>query len=206
MICLASASPRRKALLEQIGVSVTAVMPCDIDETIHAGEQACAYVERMAREKAETACSRVSDQIVLAADTVVVCSDRVLGKPADREQALSTLRLLSGNQHTVMTAVAVRLGSRQRLIRVDTRVHFRKIEEAEMSAYWDTGEPADKAGSYAIQGLGAVFVERIDGSYSAVVGLPLMETAAVLAEFGVSCWQSVAPHRANGNNWNGTSR
>ncbi|SDS88990.1 septum formation protein [Halopseudomonas xinjiangensis] len=205
MICLASASPRRKALLEQIGVPVT-VMPCDIDETVQAGEEASVYVERMAREKAEAACSRVSDQVVVAADTVVVCGDRVLGKPADREQALATLRLLSGNQHRVMTAVAVRLGQRHRLIRVDTRVHFRTLGEAEMSAYWDTGEPADKAGSYAIQGRGAVFVERIDGSYSAVVGLPLMETAAVLAGFGVSCWQSVAQNLASGDHRNGTSR
>ncbi|UAW97890.1 septum formation inhibitor Maf [Halopseudomonas nanhaiensis] len=188
MICLASASPRRKALLEQIGVSAT-VMPCDIDETVHAGEPAEVYVERMAREKAAAACSRAVGQVILAADTVVVCAGHILGKPADRAEALATLRVLSGNEHQVMTAVAVRLQQRERVIRVDTRVRFRQLTDAEMSAYWNTGEPADKAGSYAIQGLGAVFVERIEGSYSAVVGLPLLETAAVLAEFGVSCWQ-----------------
>lgn len=188
MICLASASPRRKALLEQIGVSAM-VMPCDIDETVHAGEPAAVYVERMAREKAAAASSRAGGRVILAADTVVVCQGRILGKPADRAEALATLGTLSGSEHQVMTAVAVRLEQRERIIRVDTRVRFRQLTEAEISAYWDTGEPADKAGSYAIQGLGAVFVERIEGSYSAVVGLPLMETAAVLAEFGVSCWQ-----------------
>lgn len=188
MICLASASPRRKALLEQIGVPVR-VLPCDIDETVRHGEPASAYVERMAREKAAAASGLVEKEVILAADTVVVCNERVLGKPASREEALATLGLLSGNQHQVMTAVAVRLGTHERVIRVDTQVRFRRLGQSEISAYWDTGEPADKAGSYAIQGLGAVFVERIEGSYSAVVGLPLMETAALLAEFGVSCWE-----------------
>lgn len=188
MICLASASPRRKQLLEQIGVPVQ-VLPCDIDESVHSGEAPAAYVERMAREKAQAAAIQRPGQVILAADTVVVWREQVLGKPASREQALETLARLSGDEHTVMTAVAVRQGQRERLVRVDTRVRFRTLGQAEMIAYWETGEPADKAGSYGIQGLGAVFVEHIQGSYSAVVGLPLMESAALLGEFGVACWQ-----------------
>lgn len=128
--------------------------------------------------------------VVLAADTAVVLGDRILGKPGDRQQGLAMLRALSGREHQVMTAVAVAQGEDIRLELVSTRVRFRPLQEAEIKAYWDTGEPADKAGGYGIQGLGAVFVEHLAGSYSAVVGLPLMETARLLAGFGVPCWQS----------------
>ena len=127
--------------------------------------------------------------VVLAADTAVVVDGRILGKPADRAQALDMLRLLSAREHEVMTAVAVARGAEVQLELVTTQVRFRTLSEAEMAAYWDSGEPADKAGGYGIQGLGAVFVANLSGSYSAVVGLPLMETASLLAGFGIRCWQ-----------------
>ena len=145
------------------------------------------YVLRIAAAKARagrTAAPRPALP-VLGADTAVVCDDRILGKPADRDDALAMLRLLSGRTHRVLTAVAV-VGSGEGVAVSETEVTFRAIAEAEALAYWATGEPRDKAGAYGIQGLGALFVERLSGSYSGVVGLPLFETACLLAAEGVA--------------------
>lgn len=188
---LASASPRRSALLSQIGVTHRQ-FACDIDEQVLAGEPAEAYVARVTRAKVIAGQQRVAaepEAVVLAADTVVVLDGRILGKPVDQAQAAHVLRSLSGRAHQVLTAVAVVCGARCELLRVDTKVFFRHLSEAEIVAYWATGEPADKAGSYGIQGMAGVFVQRIEGSYSAVVGLPLLETASLLADFGVATWQ-----------------
>ena len=189
---LASASPRRAELLTQIGVPFCC-LPVAIDETPHAGEQADAYVERLAREKATAAWQSLPAQsgaCVLGADTSVVLDGRILGKPRDRADALATLAALSGRTHQVLTAVALRQGQRCESIVVASQVRFRVLREGEAQAYWATGEPCDKAGSYAIQGLAAVFVEALQGSYSGVVGLPLCETAQLLERFGMSCWQA----------------
>lgn len=190
---LASGSPRRRELLTQIGVPfLTQIAP--IDENALPGEPPRAYVERLARAKAQAglaALDAVPDARVLGADTTVVLDGRILGKPADRADALATLQALSGRSHEVLTAVA--LASRERLLSqvVTSQVTFRPLSQAEIEAYWASGEPQDKAGSYAIQGLAAVFVSHLQGSYSAVVGLPLCETAALLAEFAIPCWQTV---------------
>lgn len=190
LVHLASASPRRRELLEQIGVPVTLVR-CAVDEQALRGEAPADYVQRVTRDKVVAGVAAApAGAVVLAADTAVVLGDRILGKPGDRQQGLAMLRALSGREHQVMTAVAVAQGEDIRLELVSTRVRFRPLEDNEIQAYWDTGEPADKAGGYGIQGLGAVFVEHLAGSYSAVVGLPLMETARLLAGFGVPCWQS----------------
>lgn len=154
------------------------------------GELPAAYVERVTRDKvlAGVAASPAG-AVVLAADTAVVLDEQILGKPRDREHAAQMLTALSGREHQVMTAVAVACGERLELRLVTTQVRFRGLSAAEIDAYWVSGEPADKAGAYGIQGLGAVFVAHINGSYSAVVGLPLLETAAILEGFGISCWQ-----------------
>lgn len=187
---LASASPRRRELLAQIGVPVQVIAP-SIDETPSQGELPTDYVQRIARSKVAAGVSQAPQgAVVLAADTAVILDERILGKPLDRDDALRTLAMLSGREHRVLSAVAVARGSEVRLACVSTRVRFRAVSEAEARAYWETGEPQDKAGSYGIQGLGAVFVAHLEGSYSAVVGLPLMETATLLGEFGIRCWQT----------------
>lgn len=187
---LASASPRRRELLEQIGVPVQRVS-CAVDEQPRAGESAESYVQRVTRDKVQAGVARApAGAVVLAADTVVVLDGTILGKPRDREDALHTLRSLSGREHQVMTAVAVARGADVQIRLVTSRVRFRPLAEAELTAYWETGEPRDKAGSYGIQGLAAVFVAHLEGSYSAVVGLPLMETAELLGRFGIRCWQA----------------
>lgn len=193
---LASGSPRRRELLTQIAVPfLTQIAP--IDENALPGESPIAYVERLARTKAQAglaALSDTADAVVLGADTAVVLDGRILGKPADRDDALATLSALSGRSHQVLTAVA--LISRERLESrvVTSQVTFRALSQAEIEAYWASGEPQDKAGCYGIQGLAAVFVSQLQGSYSAVVGLPLCETAALLAEFAIPCWQSLPDH------------
>ncbi|WP_416140165.1 Maf family protein [Halomonas sp. HK25] len=185
-LCLASASPRRRDLLAAIGVTVT-VCPVDIDETPRTGESACAYVTRLAREKA-LAGARLATLPTLGADTAVVCDGEILGKPEGPEHAANMLRGLAGRTHEVLTAVAVSGPAGVHEACVATRVTMRAITDDEISAYWASGEPADKAGGYAIQGLAAVFIERIEGSHSAVVGLPLFETAALLRRQGVALW------------------
>lgn len=193
---LASGSPRRRELLTQIAVPfLTQIAP--IDENALPDESPIAYVERLARAKAQAglaALADTADAVVLGADTAVVLDGRILGKPAGRDEALATLSALSGRTHQVLTAVA--LVSRERLESrvVTSQVTFRALAQAEIEAYWASGEPQDKAGCYGIQGLGAVFVSQLHGSYSAVVGLPLCETAGLLAEFAIPCWQSLPAH------------
>lgn len=184
-VILASSSPRRKELLDQIGIRYR-VNPVDIDETPLPGEAPLAYVRRLAAEKSAACLARVGDDLpVLAADTAVVLDELILGKPKDSDDAFAMLRLLSGKMHRVYSAVSLRGRERYGQALSITEVTFRPLTEAEISAYWHSGEPADKAGSYAIQGLGSVFVQSIAGSFSGVVGLPLFETAELLAEQGI---------------------
>ncbi|TRO24015.1 septum formation inhibitor Maf [Ectopseudomonas mendocina] len=188
---LASASPRRRELLAQIAVPCVTQI-ASIDENPLPAEPAAAYVERLAREKARAgllALGGRKDTVVLGADTAVVLDGRILGKPEDFAESRVMLQALSGRSHQVMTAVALVSGDREAARVVSSEVSFRPISEAEIEAYWASGEPCDKAGSYGIQGLAAVFVNRLQGSYSAVVGLPLCETAELLGEFGIACWQ-----------------
>lgn len=189
-LILASSSPRRQELLTQIGVPFSVQVPA-IDETPLAGEAPPAYVQRMAEEKARAVLAQqAGDVCVLAADTSVIVDGLILGKPTDAADAKAMLRRLSGREHQVLSAIAVADQSRLNSHVVSCKVAFRTLTDAEIDAYWLTGEPRDKAGSYAIQGLGAVFVQAIHGSYSAVVGLPLAETAALLGEFAIACWQN----------------
>jgi septum formation protein len=184
---LASVSPRRRELLTQIGVPHL-VTGAHIDESVHPGERPHDYVQRMARTKAQTVWEQDLSLPVLGADTTVVLDGKVFGKPADRADALRMLGLLSGRTHDVLTAIA--LASKEGLaIRVSvSAVRFRMLAADEIAAYWETGEPRDKAGAYAIQGLGAVFIESLTGSFSGVMGLPLFETSELLRAAGVPCW------------------
>ncbi|MEE9421688.1 MAG: Maf family protein [Gammaproteobacteria bacterium] len=183
-IVLASASPRRCELLDQIGVRyIQSVV--DIDETYQPGESPEKYVLRLALAKAHAVRKRDNNQLpVLGADTTVVIDNEALGKPQDEIHAKAMLKRLSGVSHQVMTAVALVADQEASLTSV-TLVRFRPLTDNEISQYWETGEPGDKAGGYAIQGMGAVFVEHIDGSYSGVMGLPLFETARLLGQFGI---------------------
>lgn len=186
-LILASSSPRRRELLSQIGVHFT-VQSADIDETPHACEPASAYVARLAVQKA-LAVAQHSTQPVLGADTTVVLDERILGKPQDADDARMLLGQLSGRTHKVYTAVALVQGTRQEVCVVETSVQFAKLSASEIDAYIATGEPMDKAGAYGIQGLGAVLVQELRGSYSNVVGLPLFETAALLRSFQIPIWE-----------------
>ena len=185
-IYLASASPRRAELLRQIGVRFSTLVP-DLDETPLDGETPEDYVVRVAREKAEFAGEHLvpGGGAVLAADTAVVLGSDILGKPRDRDEALAMLGKLSGREHRVLTAVALCAEGATRVALSESKVEFRPLSLAEAQAYWNTGEPADKAGAYGIQGMGAVFVKRLHGSYSGVMGLPLFETAKLLGEAGL---------------------
>ncbi|MFI8482596.1 Maf family protein [Pseudomonas sp. NPDC078700] len=193
---LASGSSRRRELLTQIGVPfITQISP--IDEIALPDEQPEHYVERLALAKAQTVFDQLessADAVVLGSDTAVVLDGAILGKPADRNEALATLKALSGREHQVLTAVALVARDKVRAVVVTSQVTFRSISDAEAQAYWASGEPQDKAGSYGIQGLAAVFVSQLQGSYSAVVGLPLCETAELLADFAIPCWQSLPVH------------
>jgi septum formation protein len=179
-LVLASASPRRRALLEQLGIPLR-IDPAHLDENVREGESAEQYVLRLARQKAEAVHVRHPSDTVLAADTSVVLEGRILGKPRTAEEAVEMLRALSGRTHQVMTAVAV-AGAGARC--VIASVTFAAASEAALRWYVSTGEPMDKAGAYAVQGIGGFLVERIEGSYSAVVGLPLVETLALLRDAG----------------------
>lgn len=186
-LVLASASPRRRELLDQIGVEHR-VAPVDLDESRGAGEAPPEYVVRLAREKAEAGWQRLADrerEVVLAADTAVVLGDDILGKPRDRADGLAMLLQLSGRTHQVLTAVALRDAGGMASQLSESLVTFRPISRDEAEQYWATGEPRDKAGAYAIQGRAAVFIERIEGSYSGVMGLPLFETARLLGAVGL---------------------
>jgi septum formation protein len=183
---LASSSPRRRELLEQIGVHYT-VCPVAVSERVNPGEAPEEYVLRLALAKARAGGAALEVQApVLGADTAVVVDDTILGKPRDRADALAMLARLSGREHRVLSGVALVQGEREESRLSVTRVRFRVLQPGEAEAYWASGEPADKAGAYAIQGRAAVFVERIEGSYSGVMGLPLFETAGLLERFGVA--------------------
>jgi septum formation protein len=196
-VYLASGSPRRRELLRQIGVSFR-VVGAAVDEEVRLAETAPAYVLRLAAAKADAAWERnrdATDVPVLAADTAVVLDGRILGKPADRQDAEGMLHRLSGRTHEVLTAVALRTadGLQSRISR--SEVTFRNIAAGEAQAYWETGEPSDKAGAYAIQGRAAIFIADLRGSYSGVMGLPLFETAELLHNAGILRWQGLEQAR-----------
>ncbi|WP_089724918.1 Maf family protein [Candidatus Thiosymbion oneisti] len=187
-LLLASKSPRRRLLLEQIGVRFE-VIDSDLDEARLPGEDPESYVLRLALDKARAGRAQAGSPgcpPVLAADTAVVVEDRILGKPRDRREAAAMLRLLAGRTHRVLSGIAL-LDGRERQDLSVSEVRFRAVSAREADAYWETGEPADKAGGYAIQGRGALFVADLRGSYSGVMGLPLFETARLLTEVGIDC-------------------
>lgn len=188
---LASASPRRRQLLELIGVPHV-VTPADIDETPQAGEAGIDYVLRLAREKAEAVRARHADLPVLAADTTVHVDGHILEKPLDEVDCIRMLSLLSGRTHQVFTGLCVAGSAPAALTVAKSEVTFRQISRTEMQAYWASGEPRGKAGAYAIQGFGAVFVSNIAGSYTGVMGLPLFETAEALRQHGVPVWHGAS--------------
>ncbi|MCG7901896.1 septum formation protein Maf [Candidatus Thiodiazotropha endoloripes] len=183
---LASRSPRRRELLQQIGVRFE-LLDIEVDEGQLPEEQPANYVRRVAEDKAVAGFRQLSDAAqlpVLAADTSVVVNGHILGKPEDRDHALWMLGQLSDTTHEVFSAVTLCRSAPQTRVSV-SRVTFRRLSETEMLDYWHTGEPLDKAGSYAIQGLGAQFIARLEGSYSGVMGLPLFETAQLLQLGGI---------------------
>jgi len=184
-LILASQSPRRKELLEQLGYHFTC-LPADIDESVLAQENPEQYVSRLAIEKARVIAKQYDESVVvLGSDTSVVFGTHILGKPASLNECIAILSMLSGQTHQVITAVAVVKGERTEVFVVRTEVDFKVLTEQEISRYWQTGEPQDKAGAYGIQGVAGQFVKQIRGSYSAVVGLPLYETSQLLSLFGV---------------------
>ena len=184
---LASTSPRRRELLAQAGIDFT-VINAEVDESPRANELPTAYVERLAKEKAEAGFLSVADDekaVVLAADTIVVLEDNILGKPQNKAQAHEMLRSLSGRSHVVMTAFAIKTHKQIRVQRVNTTVFFRPLTSKEIEWYWHTGEQLDKAGGYGIQSKGGIFVSSIAGSYSTVVGLPVAEVVVALRGLGI---------------------
>ena len=188
-LILASASPRRSQLLAQIGVHHQ-VVPSELPEQRAEGESIERCIVRLAEQKALQVRARLATSVpVLGADTAVVLRDEMLGKPTDRAAGLTMLARLSGRMHRVLSAVALVSTNGVRSALSQSTVRLRHISPEECAAYWDSGEPCDKAGAYAIQGLGAVFVEELHGSYSAVMGLPLFETAGLLAAAGVPMWR-----------------
>ncbi len=187
---LASASPRRRELLARLGLAPQ-IRPADVDETPHAGEPARDLVLRLARAKADAVAK--DDEVVLAADTIVVLDGLPLGKPRDLDEASVMLHRLSGRIHEVHTGVAVQHPAGQDATLVTTRVHFRPLTDDEIAWYLGTGEPLDKAGAYGLQGAGAVLVDRIEGSDTNVIGLPLAETVALLVEAGMDVLRPRTP-------------
>jgi len=188
-LILASQSPRRKELLAQLGYQFI-TQSADIDESVHSGENAKDYVVRLAKEKAQVIFSALTNQqqeksIVIGSDTSVVIDGEILGKPADEAECIRMLLRLENKPHQVLTAIAVINLDQEISELVETQVHLKALSIDEIKHYWQTGEPCDKAGSYAIQGIGGQFVTTINGSYSAVVGLPLYETVQLLAQVGL---------------------
>jgi septum formation protein len=181
LLYLASTSPRRREILQSLGIEFEVVM-VETDESPLAGESAEDLVVRLARAKAEAA---TGAEVVLGSDTVVVLDDVVLGKPENADDAVDMLLALSGRSHTVLTGVALRTPNGTRVVLSKTDVRFREIDRDEAIRYWHSGEPADKAGSYGIQGRGGMFVEAINGSYSGVMGLPVFETVELLKSAGI---------------------
>ena len=184
-LVLASQSPRRKELLQQLGYSFSC-LPADIDESVLPEEIPEHYVSRLAVAKAKIIAGQQDENVVvLGSDTSVVFNHHILGKPDSLKHCIEMLTMLSGQSHQVVTAVAAVKGGKSQVVVVTTDVDFKVLTEAEITRYWQTGEPQDKAGAYGIQGIAGQFVKQIRGSYSAVVGLPLYETAQLLAAFGV---------------------
>jgi septum formation protein len=189
-LVLASASPRRHDILEKMGVLHRIVIP-KIDESQRSKESASDYVCRLALEKACAGCTmHDGDTPVLGADTILAFEGQAFGKPVDYSNFKAMFASLSGKTHCVLSAVAIDNREESLVLLSETWVMFRSITEQEMITYWETGEPKDKAGGYAIQGYGSVFVEHIKGSYSGVVGLPIAETCRLLTKFNVPIWQS----------------
>ena len=188
MIYLASASPRRQELLRQLGVEFE-VMPSNILEVRQTEESPADYVLRVARDKARFVAKLVNERSlpvfpVLGADTEVVLDSEILGKPRDRAHGMALLRRLAGRTHEVLSAVCVVDSGSEHTALSTNRVTFSPLTEVEIAQYWETGEPADKAGAYAVQGKAAAFIERLEGSYSGVMGLPLHELAGILKKIG----------------------
>ena len=183
-VVLASASPRRRELLNLIGIAHE-VRPANLDESMRPRETPRRHAERLARDKASAIAMRDPELITIAADTIVVINRKVLGKPSDREDAARMLAMLSGREHTVITAVAVSRGKKLRSAIEEVRVKFRRLSDDEIGAYIATGEPMDKAGAYGIQGYGATIVERVEGDYFAVMGLPLVRLIGLMRDVGV---------------------
>jgi septum formation protein len=189
-LILASTSPRRAELLRQIGVAFEP-RAIEVDESPRTGEVAAETALRLAVAKAEAGRSQATPgQAVLAADTLVSLDGEPLGKPRDREDFFAMLRRLSGRRHEVYTAVALAWEDQIQSFLSVSHVDFRPLLDAELAAYWATGEPQDKAGGYAIQGLAAIFVTRLEGSFSGVMGLPLFETAELLQQAGIPLWST----------------
>lgn len=189
---LASQSPRRREILQQIGVAFT-TLSVTVDETPLANETPLIYVERMALTKARAGLEalRADKQTgtVLGADTIVVLDGQIMGKPENKDSGRAMLAQLSGQQHRVLSSLALVNSVSERVEVSHSSVTFRTITPAMIDAYWDTGEPCDKAGSYGIQGYGAVFVEHLEGSYSGVMGLSIERLVPLLQEFSISYWQ-----------------
>jgi septum formation protein len=183
-VILASQSPRRRELLTLVGIPHE-VRPADIDERQLPGELPAAHAERLAREKAATIGRHEPEAVVIGSDTIVVVDGDVLGKPADEAEAIAMLTRLSGRSHTVMTAVAVRWRGQERSAVEEVGVTFGALDDARIRAYVATGEPMDKAGAYGIQGYGATIVERVDGDYFSVMGLPLFRLTRLMGELGL---------------------
>lgn len=187
-LILGSASPRRKDLLAQLGLVPDAILPPDIDETPGKGELPLPYCARLSRQKAE-AVAAGPDDVVLCADTTVALGRRILGKPADAAEAAAFLSLMSGRRHQVITSVAVKRGARLWSREVTSAVKVKQLSPAEIAAYVASGEWRGKAGGYGIQGLAGAFIPWIQGSYSAIMGLPLAETATLLQAAGLTIWR-----------------
>lgn len=178
-LILASSSPRRRELLAQLGLAFEVCSP-DIDETALPGESAAVYVERLARVKAEAVQRQYPDAVVIAADTSLGLDGQILGKPESKQHAFEIWGKISGRTHDVFSGVCVRTKDQICSIVIHTQVEFQTLSQSDMESYWATGEPLGKAGAYAIQGIAARYIPRIDGSYSNVVGLPLYETVQLL--------------------------
>jgi len=193
VLILASASPRRKELLQSLGIT-THVCSADIDESQLKGELPENYVERLALEKAKTVMSLLSQDAqfeignlpILAADTIVTLNQQLFGKPKSQDDAMAIWQTLSGKTHEVMTAIALLKESQQYTALSTSKVSFKELNQQEMEMYWQTGEPADKAGAYAVQGFASAWVKSISGSYSGIVGLPLYELNGLLKKVGLS--------------------
>jgi septum formation protein len=186
-LILASASPRRMEILDQLGIPYVA-RPQDIDESRLDSEDPADYVCRLARVKAEAALAEAGEEntVSLGSDTTVVCGDEIFEKPVDEEDAVRILSALSGKTHQVLTAVALATSEQTQVLLSESNVTFRLLSKNEIRAYWSSGEPSDKAGGYGIQGLGAVLVEKMEGSYSGIMGLPVRETVTLLEKTGLT--------------------